>query len=98
MPGAAALVLVMHIMPKTSTGLAKLALAPLHAPPPGVPDEWLPKKLLFGQAKEFCPPGRPRSRFNGIALCDCQNCRIKRPCWDAQNRLLWIDKSRRAHT
>ncbi len=32
----------------------------------------LPKKLLFGEVKGLRPPGRPRSSFNGVALCDCQ--------------------------
>jgi hypothetical protein len=32
------------------------------------------KKLLFRQVKGLCPPGRPRSNFNDVALHDCQTC------------------------
>ena len=52
-----------------------------------MPDDRLPKKLLFGQVKGRRPPGGPRSSFNDVALRDCQNCRINRPYRDAQNRL-----------
>jgi len=58
----------------------------------------LPKKLLFGEVKGLRPPGRPRSSFNDVALCDCQNCRISRPYRDAQDRLLWRDKTCPART
>ena len=58
----------------------------------------LPKKLLFGEVKGLRPPGRPRSSFNDVALRDCQNCRISRPYRDAQDRLLWRDKTRPART
>ncbi len=44
------------------------------------------------------PHGRPRSRFNDIALRDCQHCRVSRPYRDAQDRLLWRDKTCPAHT
>ena len=32
------------------------------------------------------------------ASSDCHECRITRPCKDAQNRLLWRDKTRPART
>ena len=44
-----------------------------------MPNDRLPKKLLFGEVKGLRPPGRPRSSFNDVALRDCQNCRISRP-------------------
>ncbi len=34
-----------------------------------MPNDTLPK--LFGEVKGLRPPGRPRSSFNYIALCDC---------------------------
>ena len=37
-----------------------------------MPNNRLPKKLLFGEGKELRPPGRPRSSFNDVALRDCQ--------------------------
>ncbi len=55
-------------------------------------------KLLFGEVKGLRPPGRPRSSFNDVALRDCQNCRIGRPYRDAQDRLLWKDKTCPART
>ena len=58
-----------------------------------MPNDRLPKKLLFGEVKGLCPPGRPTSSFNDVALHDCQNCRISRPYRDAQDRLLWRDKT-----
>jgi len=58
-----------------------------------MPNDRLPKKLLFGEVKGLRPPGRPRSSFNDVALRDCQNCRISRPYRDAQDRLLWRDKT-----
>ena len=58
----------------------------------------LPKKLLFGQVKGSHPSGRPRLRFNDVALSDRHECRIARPYKDAQNRLLWRDKNCLAHT
>ena len=58
----------------------------------------LPKKLLFGEVKGLRPPGRPRSSFNDVALCDCQNCLIGRPYRDAQDGLLWRDKTCLART
>ena len=63
-----------------------------------MPNDRLPKKLLFGQVKRLCPPGRPRSSFNDVALHDCQTRRISRPYRDAQDRLLWKDKSCPART
>ena len=35
-----------------------------------MPDDRLPKKLLFGQVKGRRPPGGPRSSFNDVALRD----------------------------
>ena len=40
----------------------------------------------------------PRSSFNNVVLRDCQDCRINRPYKDAQNRLLWRDKTCPART
>ena len=51
-----------------------------------MPNDRLPKKLLFGRVKMPRPPHRPRSSFNDVALCDCPNCRIGRPYRDAQDR------------
>jgi len=53
----------------------------------------MPKKLMFGEVKGLRPPGRPESRFNDVALFDCQHCRISRLYRDAQDRLLWTDKT-----
>ncbi len=50
------------------------------------------------KVKGLRPPGRPRSCFNDVALRDCQNCRISRPYRDAQDRLLWRDKTCPART
>jgi len=63
-----------------------------------MPNDRLPKKRLFGEVKGLCPPGRPRSSFNDVALRDCQNCRISSPYRDAQDRLLWRDKTCPART
>ena len=57
-----------------------------------------PKRLLFGDIKRLCPPDRPGSSLNDVAIRDCQNCRISRPYKDAQDRLLWRDKTCPAHT
>ena len=35
----------------------------------------------------------PRSSFNDVALRDCQLRRISKPYKDAQNRLLWTDRT-----
>ena len=46
-----------------------------------MPNNRLPKKLLFGEVKAppgLRPPGRPRSSFNDDALHDCQNYQISR--------------------
>ena len=48
-----------------------------------MPNDRLPKKLLFGQVKGLRPPGRPRSSFNDVALHDCQTRRIGRAYRDA---------------
>ena len=58
-----------------------------------MPDDILPKKLLFGQVKGCSPPGCPRSRFNDVAVRDCQLRCITEPYKDAQNRVLWRDKT-----
>ena len=63
-----------------------------------MPNDRLPKKLLFGQVKGLRPPGRPRSSFNDVALHDCQTRQIGRPHRDAQDRLLWKDKTCPART
>ena len=64
-----------------------------------MPNNRPPKKLLFVEVKGLRPLGRPRSSFNNVALCDCQNCCIGRPYYrDAQDRLLWRDKTCPAHT
>ena len=61
-------------------------------------DDRLPMKLLSGQVKGCCPPGCPRSSFNDVAVHDCHLRRINKPYRDAQNRLLWRDKSCLART
>ena len=64
----------------------------------GMHNDRLPKKLLFGQVKGQRVRGRPRSSFNDVVLRDCQSCRISRPYKDAQDRLLWKDKTCPART
>ncbi len=63
-----------------------------------MPNDRLPKKLLFGEVKGLCPPGCPRSSFNDVALRDGRNCHISRPYRDAQDRLLWRNKTCLART
>ncbi len=58
-----------------------------------MPNDRMPKKLLFGNVKGPCPPGHPRSSFIDVALRDYQNCQIGRPYRDAQDRQLWKDKT-----
>ena len=58
----------------------------------------MPKKLLFGQVKGQHLRGCPRSSFNDVVLRDCQQCHINRPFRDAQDRLLWKDKTCPART
>ena len=58
----------------------------------------VPKKLLFGEVKGRCPVGCPRSSINAVAVRDCQLRRIPKPYKDAQNRLLWRDKTCLART
>ena len=58
-----------------------------------MPNDGLLKKHLFGEVKGLCPPGRPRSSFNDVTLRDDQTCRISKPYRDAQDRLLWRDKT-----
>ena len=45
-----------------------------------------------------CLAKPPSSSFNDVVLRDCQDCRINRPYKDAQNRLLWRDKTCPART
>ncbi len=33
-----------------------------------MPNDTLPKKLLFRKARELCPPGCPRSRISDVVL------------------------------
>ena len=63
-----------------------------------MPDDRLPKKLLFGQVKGRRPLGGPRPSFNEVAVHDCQLHCITKPHKDAQNRLLWRDKTCHACT
>ncbi len=58
-----------------------------------MPNDRLLEEYLFGEVKGACPPGCPRSSFNDVALRDCQNCQIGRPSRNAQDRLLWRDKT-----
>ena len=57
-----------------------------------MPDDRLPKKLLFGQVKGRRPWGCRRSSFNDVAVRDCLLLRTIKPYKDAQSRLLWRDK------
>ena len=61
-------------------------------------DKHAHSELLFGQFKGNPPSGRPRLGYNDIASSDCHACRIIRPYKDAQNRLLWRDKTHPAGT
>ena len=63
-----------------------------------MPDDTLPKKLLFRQVKGRRPPGCPRSSFSDVAVRDCQLRRITKLYKDAQNSLLWRDKTCLART
>ena len=63
-----------------------------------MPDDILPKKLLYGQVKLPRPPGYPRSSFNDVSERDCPLRRINSPYKNAQTRLLWRDKTCLAHT
>ena len=57
-----------------------------------MPNDRLPKKLLFGQVEGQRLRGRPRSRYNDVVLRDCQSYCISRPYnKDAQDRLLSKD-------
>ncbi len=38
-----------------------------------MPNNRLPKNLLFGEVKGLCPLGRPRSSFNNVTLRECQS-------------------------
>ena len=57
----------------------------------------MPATSPFG-FKGTRPSGRPRLSYNDAALSDCHECRITRPYKDAQNRLLWRDKTCPART
>ena len=50
------------------------------------------------QVKGASPTWSPLSGFNDVALHDCQTRRIGRPYRDAQDRLLWKDKTCPART
>jgi len=58
-----------------------------------MPNDRFSKKLLFSE-RGFMH----LTALGLVALHNCQNCRISRPCRDAQDRLLWRDKSCPAHT
>ena len=45
-----------------------------------------------------CAAVQGMSACTTVALHDCQDCRIGRPYRDAQDRLLWKDKTCPAHT
>ena len=62
-----------------------------------MPSDRLPKKLVFGQVKGSCPSDAQLS-YNDVASSDCHECRITRAYRDAQNRLLWRDKTCPART
>ena len=63
-----------------------------------MPDDRLPQTLLFGEIRGLRPPGRPGYCFNEVALRDCRSCRMSSPLRDAQNKLLWKDKTCPART
>ncbi len=46
-----------------------------------LPNNRLPEKLLFGEVKTLCPPGRPRSNFNDVALRDCHTVALVAAHW-----------------
>ena len=58
----------------------------------------LPKQLLLGQVKGRRCVVALESSFNDVVLRDCQECHINRPYRDAQDRLLWKDKTCPART
>ena len=58
-----------------------------------MPNDRLPKKLLFDQVKGSRPSGRARLSFNDVAPSDCHACRITRPSKGAQIKPLWQDKT-----
>ena len=49
-------------------------------------------------SSQTCCLNTPRSSFNDVAVRDCQLRRITKPYKDAQNRLLWRDKTCLART
>ena len=54
--------------------------------------------FLFGQVKGRPPPGCPRYGLNDFAVHDCRLRRIPKPYKNAQNRLLYRDKTCLART
>ena len=44
-----------------------------------MPNDRLPKKLLFGQVKGSCPSGGARLSCDDVASSDCHECCITRP-------------------
>ena len=51
-----------------------------------MPNDRLPKMLLFGEFKGLHQPGRLRSTFADVVLRLCHSCHINRGYRDAQNR------------
>ena len=43
-----------------------------------MPNDRLPKRLLFGQVKDRGPPGCPRSSFSDVAVHDIIDCKLHR--------------------
>ncbi len=63
-----------------------------------MPNDRLPKKLLFGEVTGLRHLPDLGLVSNDVVLHDCQHCRVSRPYRDAQDRLLWRDKTCPAHT
>ncbi len=65
-----------------------------------MPDNRLPKKLLFGQVKGRRPAGlgRPRLSYNALVLEGCYSRNFCNYYSDAQNKPFWRDKSGSART
>ncbi len=58
-----------------------------------MPNDRAPRKLLFGEVQGLCPPGCFRSSLNDVVVYDCQSCSPSRAYRDAQDKLLWGDKT-----